>query len=252
MLSAKQQNNANEIIDVFNSYGITNKNTIAAVLSVTMKESQLIPQNENLNYSAARLAEVWGKFSKTGKKVAKGQGKNFYNDLAVQYANNEVKLGNYIYGNRFGNTDKTGFLYRGRGYNQLTFHDNYKTYGILIKENLTANPDKVNEPETAAKVLFYYMKRNADKYGIDLNKLTFENAYNTIYAFNAGQKPTLTAQELMNKTEAGGYLRGKNFFPVFLSSINETPTSETKKKINIGLILAIIGVTIIIIKNKKL
>jgi predicted chitinase len=252
MLSNTQKNNAIDIINVFNNYGIKNIYTIAAVLAVCMKETQLTPQSENLSYSAARLAEVWGVFSKTGKPVKKGLGKDNFNNKAIEYSNNPEKLGNFIYGNRFGNTDKTGFFYRGRGYNQLTFHDNYKTYQILIKENLLNNPDKVNEAETAAKVLFYYFFRNAQRFKIDLNNLTFENAYNVIYAFNAGKKPTTTGEELKNTDSTGGYITGKKFYPYFINFINEAPNVEIKKKINIGFILLILGVSLIIIKNKKL
>ena len=65
-----------------------------------MKETQLTPQSENLSYSAARLAEVWGVFSKTGKPVKKGLGKDNFNNKAIEYSNNPEKLGNFIYGNR--------------------------------------------------------------------------------------------------------------------------------------------------------
>jgi predicted chitinase len=252
MLNNTQKNNAIDLINVFKSYGITNKNTIAAVLSVVMKESLLIPKSENLNYKKERLPEVWGVFSTTGKAVKKGTGKNFYNQKAIDYSNNEVKLGNFIYGNRFGNNWENGFLYRGRGYNQLTFHDNYKTYSILIKKDLVKNPDLVNNPETAAQVVFYYMFRNAQKYKIDLNSLTFSNAYNIIYAFNAGKKPTTSGEVLEQTDSTGGYLIGKKFFPYFLNFVEEQPSGEIKKKINLGLILAIAAITIIIIKNKKL
>lgn len=251
-LTEQQKNNAIDIINVFNSYGINNKNTIAAILSVVMKESSLTPQSENLNYSKERLPEVWPKFSITGKKVKKGTGKNFYNQLAVEHANNPEKLGNFIYCCKFGNTKTNGFLYRGRAYNQLTWKDNYKNIGDLIKVDLVNNPDKANEPETAAKILFYYFFNNAKRYKIDLNTLNFANAYNVIYAFNAGKLPTTSGANLESSDTTGGYLRGKSFYPFFLNFVEEQPSGTIKKKINIGLILLILGIGLIIIKNKKL
>lgn len=250
-LTEQQKNNAINIISVFNSYGIDNKNTIAAVLSVVMKESNLIPQSENLNYSKERLPEIWAKFSTTGKRVKKGTGKNFFNQLAVEHANNPEKLGNFIYCCKYGNTKTNGFLYRGRAYNQLTWKNNYKIIGDLIKIDLVNNPDKANEPETAAKILFFYFFNNAKNYKIDLNKLNFSNAYNVIYALNAGKLPTTSGANLESSDTTGGYLRGKSFYPLFLNFIEENPNSKIKKKINIVLILLILGVSLIIIKNKK-
>jgi predicted chitinase len=252
MLNTTQTNNAINIIRVFNSYGVKNKNTIAAVLSVVMKESSLIPQSENLNYSKERLPEVWPIFSTTGKKVKRGTGKNFYNQLAVEHANNEQKLGNFIYCCKYGNTKTTGFLYRGRAYNQLTWHDNYKIIGDFIKVDLVKNPDKANEPEIAAKILYYYFYNSSRRYKIDLNNLNFSNAYNIIYSLNAGKLPTTSGENLERQDTTGGYIRGKKFFPFFLNFIEEQPNGEIKKKINLGLILAIAAITIIIIKNKKL
>lgn len=251
-LTEQQKNNAIDIINVFNSYGINNKNTIAAVLSVVMKETNLIPQSENLNYSKERLPEVWGKFSITGKIVKKGTGKNFFNQLAIEHEKSPEKLGNFIYCCKFGNTKTTGYKYRGRGYNQLTWFDNYKIYGDLIKVDLINNPNKANEPETAAKILFYYFFNNAKKYKIDLNNLNFANAYNVIYSFNAGKLPTTSGTTLESTDSTGGYLKGKYYFADFLNFVEEQPTSKIKKKINIGLILLILGVSLIIIKNKKL
>lgn len=51
-------------------------------------------------------------------------------------------------GKALGNTQKgDGYLYRGRGYVQLTGRANYKKFGI------DANPDKALEPDTAARIL---------------------------------------------------------------------------------------------------
>ncbi len=51
-----------------------------------------------------------------------------------------------------------GKKYRGRGYIQLTWDYNYKTYGDLIGLDLINNPDLALIPENAAKILAYYFK----------------------------------------------------------------------------------------------
>jgi putative chitinase len=228
-MTTTQKNNADIIINTLKSYGINNDFTISAILGVVMKETQLIPKSENLSYSAKRITEVWPRISL---------------EKAKQLEKNPVALGNFVYGGRFGNTMSTGHLYRGRAFNQLTFHDNYKTYGLLINEDLVNNPDKANEVQTAAKILYWYMKRNADRYNINLNNLDVNNAYNIIYSFNAGKNPTTSGIVLQNTDTTGGYLLGKTYYSGFL---NYTPE---KKKNNLGFIILAVGLIALIFYKK--
>lgn len=246
MLNEIQKNNAKDIINVFKTNGITNPFTIAAVLSVCMKETTLKPISENLYYKASTILRVWTRITF---------------EKAKQLEFKPVELGNYVYEDQpegyrskarsLGNGKNEGHKFRGRGYAQLTGKKNYKIYGELINEDLITNPDLVLKPDIAAKILFVYMQKNAIAYKIDLNKLNLSNAYNIIYCFNAGLSPKLTGAEIQAQDTTGGYLKGKNYFTYFLDFVNNT--DETKKKINIGLILLILGVTTIItINNKKL
>lgn len=228
-MTEQQKNNADIIIDTLKNYGINNDFTISAILAVVMKETQLIPKSENLNYTAERITKVWPRIPF---------------ETAKTLAGNPVALGNFVYGGRFGNTMSTGYLYRGRAFNQLTFHDNYKTYGLLINENLVKFPDKANDVNTASKILYWYMKRNADRWKIDLNKLTVHNAYNVIYAFNAGKNPNTSGATLQANDTTGGYLTGKKYYSNFLGY-----KPENKKKNSLGLILAIGLIALIIYKK---
>ena len=228
-MTTTQKNNVDIIINTLKSYGINNEFTISAILGVVMKETQLIPKSENLSYSAKRITDVWPRIPL---------------EKAKQLEKNPVALGNFVYGGRFGNGMNEGYLYRGRGFNQLTFKDNYKTYGLLINENLVSNPDKANEVQTAAKILYWYMKRNADRYNINLNNLNVNNAYNIIYSFNAGKNPNTTGITLQNTDTTGGYLLGKNYYSGFL---NYTPE---KKKNNLGLIILAVGLIALIFYKK--
>jgi putative chitinase len=57
-------------------------------------------------------------------------------------------------GNRLGNTQPgDGFLYRGRGFVQLTGRRNYAVMSIRLGINLTDNPDKALDTKVAAKII---------------------------------------------------------------------------------------------------
>ena len=86
-------------------------------------------RRENLNYSPTRLMQVWP---------------HRFPSLAVaqQYAHQEEKLGNFVYGGRLGNVQPgDGFLYRGRGLLQITGRGSYAKYGQRLSIPLEADPD---------------------------------------------------------------------------------------------------------------
>jgi predicted chitinase len=141
-LSAEQKNNIAIIVEEAKKAGITNPNSIAGMLAIVSKESAFVPQNENLNYSAEGLQKTFGLSASRANELAR----------------KPEAIANAVYGGKFGNGANEGWKYRGRGFNQLTFKGNYKKYGDLIGEDIVANPDKVNEVKTAAKVLIAYNK----------------------------------------------------------------------------------------------
>lgn len=70
---------------------------------------------------------------------------------------------NKLYDQRtdLGNTpdlDGDGAKYCGRGYIQITGHNNYDHYGQLIGVDLLNNPDLALDPQNAAKILALYFK----------------------------------------------------------------------------------------------
>lgn len=142
-LSKGQVDNIKLIIASANKYGITNPNLQAALLATISKESQFIPQSENLNYSKKAILRTWPKTD---------------DSVAEELANNPEKLGNYKYGGRYGNAHDEGYLYRGRGFNQITFKGNYKRYGDLLKIDLVNNPDKLNDRQVAADAAALFFK----------------------------------------------------------------------------------------------
>lgn len=109
-------------------FGITSPRQVAMLTAQLAHESGLIPQEENLNYRATRIRQVWPSRFPT---VAS----------AEPFAFNPKGLGDRVYSGRMGNGPGEGFLYRGRGLIQLTGRSNYITYGRLIGFDLVANPD---------------------------------------------------------------------------------------------------------------
>ena len=68
----------------------------------------------------------------------------------------QIKIANLVYGNRYGNTATTGWLYRGRGLKQITFHDNYLNCGKALGLDLVANPDLLLQDANAAMSAGWY------------------------------------------------------------------------------------------------
>lgn len=95
---------------------------------------------ENLNYSAARLCQVWpGRFP---------------NLIAADpFEHNPEKLAQRTYGGRMGNTQPgDGFRFRGRGLLMITGRDNYAHYGALLGLPLIEDPDLAGEPVIAPRI----------------------------------------------------------------------------------------------------
>ncbi len=111
---------------------------LAAILAEAYHETggAMRPVEEDLNYSAKRLMQVWpARFPTLAS--------------AEPYANNPRALANRVYGGRLGNVGADhGWLYRGRGLAQITGRANYMKFGLADA------PDRANDMATAVRVLF--------------------------------------------------------------------------------------------------
>ena len=184
LMKSNQKKNAKIIVAALNKEGITNPYIVRAILAVIGKETYWDNQPENLNYSKERLPEVWSVFSKTGKRVKKGQGKYNYNNLATQYERNPEKLANFVYqemrnpkspyfrwpkkkDRRYGNTSPgDGYKYRGAGFNQITFKGQYKTLqNITGIDLITRGAEGLVDPNESARVAAIFFKRRLNSSG---------------------------------------------------------------------------------------
>ena len=110
-------------------YDITTPARVAAFIAQCAHESgNFVFIKENLNYKAASLRKIFGKY--------------FPDDAtAAAYANRPEKIANRVYANRMGNGDEAsgdGYRFCGRGLIQLTGRDNYTFFagslGIPVEE----------------------------------------------------------------------------------------------------------------------
>ena len=124
---------------VLSRFGISdNPLRVAHFMAQVLHESGgLARQVESLNYSAARLPEVWpSRFKPRGPLNP------------AEFANNQQKLGNTVYGGRMGNTEPNdGFTYRGRGLLQLTGKDSYREATKTLRATHPDAPDFVTSPD---------------------------------------------------------------------------------------------------------
>lgn len=131
-------------------FGITTNLRLAHFLAQCALESNNFTATvENLNYRAARLAEVFPKYFRGVDPAA--------------YANNPEKIGNRVYANRMGNGDEAsgdGFKFRGRGYIQLTGKNNYTSFSTFVGEDCVASPDLVATKYPLASAAFYFKSNN--------------------------------------------------------------------------------------------
>lgn len=122
-----------ELFDTATRFQLNSPLRIAHFLAQCSHESMgFSRKEENLNYSAERLIQVFPKY--------------FNPDQAKLYARNPVIIASRVYANRMGNREEDsgdGYRYRGRGYIQLTGHDNYKAFDLAVSDDVVGNPDFV-------------------------------------------------------------------------------------------------------------
>ncbi|WP_313386890.1 glycoside hydrolase family 19 protein [Chishuiella sp.] len=144
------KNTARKIAEVFNI-----KYPALFFGQVCHESTNLTLKEENLNYTASRLQEVFPSYFKTYSK-------------AKEYERNPKKLANLVYGGRMGNINPNdGYYFRGRGAIQLTGRDNYKEFeNWLVKKGLCKPNEIMNNPDLVWKefyiesAIFFFDKNN--------------------------------------------------------------------------------------------
>lgn len=125
-----QNKNPQPIVDALNvvlpKYGIDTIPRIVGFLSQVGHESNgFTVMKENLNYSKEGLLKTFPKY--------------FTESNVISYIKNPEMIASKVYANRYGNGDeksKNGYAYRGRGFIQLTFKDNYLAFSKYLNKTL--------------------------------------------------------------------------------------------------------------------
>lgn len=122
-------------------YGVTTRQRIALCLAhISVETGGFRRLDENMNYSASRLRQVWPARFKTDA-------------IARKYAGNPQALANYVYGGRLGNKGRpnAGWLYRGSGPGQVTGYDNFLKVERETGIPFTSQPDLMRDADMGMK-----------------------------------------------------------------------------------------------------
>ncbi len=141
-------------VELMPAAGIDTPHEVASFLAQCAHESnEFTHLEENLNYSAERLMQVWPR-------------RFIRYEFAQRYEHSPERLANYVYANRMGNGDEAsgdGWRFHGRGPIQLTGRSNYTTCGEDIGDNLVAQPDFLLTPYTGIRsALWFWRTHNLD------------------------------------------------------------------------------------------
>jgi len=141
-------------------YNINTIHRVAGFLAQCGHESNgFTVLSENLNYGAAGLKTVFGKYFKTTDPL--------------QYERKPEKIANHVYCNRMGNGDEAsgdGWKYRGRGPIQITGKNNYTSFSTDMGIDVMTSPDMVSTNKRVALLsAIWFWNKN------DLNTIADNN-----------------------------------------------------------------------------
>ena len=124
-----------------------NPKRAAHLLGQTVHESGSFKYTEeNLNYSTDAILRVFGKYFKTKADAEK-------------VARNPKALADIVYGGRGGNEGQ-GYLWRGRGFLQLTHRNNYRAFSSDMRIPEVMEDPSLVATDYAMESAIWYFKRN--------------------------------------------------------------------------------------------
>jgi len=213
-----------------------NAEAVAMAMAQVHHECTFEPKSEILNYSADALLRVFDyrlklaaakEFNKDKSAVTRADKVKIANAIARKPAT----IGNTVYGGRFGNAANEGYKYRGRGMIQITFKDNYTTYGKASGHpNIVQNPDLANDPVIATDIAVAYLKSKSINWSsTSVNSLANQFKKAVGYSDAVDRKTGLTQTQLREKTGRGYYYNLINGQITRLSSLTLEPDGTNVK-----------------------
>ncbi|KAF0813501.1 hypothetical protein IGB42_01852 [Andreprevotia sp. IGB-42] len=150
-------------------------------------------QFESLNYSPERLPKVWPtRFAPKGPLDPQ------------EYAHNQQKLANEVYGGRMGNCEPDdGYVFRGRGLLQLTGRESYSTATQNLRVLIPDAPDFVTVPDEVISTQWCLAVAAAAWVKKDCNALADADNLNKVTrAINGGTIGLAERAEWLRRTKA--------------------------------------------------
>jgi putative chitinase len=176
------------ILEQAQKFGITDKNDVAIFLAIIFYNTKFLQElDENFNYSAERLQQIWPTRFQSLSDAQKVAGK-------------PEAIADSIYGGRMGNTKPgDGYKYRGRGYLTITGRNSYKMVGIQLNVDLEADPDKLLDPTNDARAAAYLFARETEG-ARNAGKLDLLTAIRTLNGGINGLSEMQSISERIQKT----------------------------------------------------
>jgi len=144
-------NVADQIPTVIEKFQINTQLRLAHFLAQCAHESgNFKAVNENLNYGAAGLRSIFGKYFKDDASAKASERK-------------PEKIANKVYASRMGNGDEAsgdGFKFRGRGYIQLTGKDNYSAFDKVVDDDILSAPELVANKYPLLSAAWFWNSRS--------------------------------------------------------------------------------------------
>lgn len=150
MIPTKEQHDT--LNEQLKAAGITNRKVRIAIIALVNTEGGFECKEESSysRTSVSRLRKIFG------RRLDK-----YTDDQLDTLKKDDVAFYEVIYGGRYGNsTYGDAYKYRGRGFNQLTFKSAYEKYSRLTGLDLVNQPELLNKPENALKVMAAYFIDN--------------------------------------------------------------------------------------------
>lgn len=124
------------------------------------------------------------------------------------------ELGRLMYGERMGNDNAgDGYLYRGRGYTQLTGEDNYRAAGEALNLDLVANPALASDRDNAERIAIWFWQSQVPEqdrddvtratHAINNGENGLKDRLNRYDAWHAALTPDFVAELDLGRIRAG-------------------------------------------------
>jgi predicted chitinase len=245
-LNNTQKSVVDSLIDKLQSAGF-NDYVIAAILGVISKERGFNTQPESCynNTSNERIRKY---HSRTQRLT---------DDQLNALKKNCKAFFDFVYDNRIGNGVGEGYLYRGRGLNQLTGKGNYRTFSKYTNVDLVKNPDAVTRIDVAVPVAVGFFKdviAEGDKrYFLSRYGSTSKNVKDLTTAVKIANNANSGLGNNMNQSywqNLDGYIKSANRAKEFLNYVLEKKNDIMPLQFSsIALIFIVLGT--LYYSNKK-